>query len=879
MGIGQPLHRSIRRLWWVVTAVVLALVYPTAQSNADPVQRPAFTQQTSPASDLIPGSAPGTPVPPERISSLIVKTADARAVTAPIRQRAARLAAAADAGSVTGVTLGGGGASVLTLAAPISADAAVAMSTALASQPGVEWAEPNWPMHAVEASPVAINDPDYSRQWALWDAPSTIQGGYSIHAPEAWQKTTGSSSIVVAVLDTGITDHPDLDTQIVKQAGVDYGYDMVSDPAISNDGDGRDPDAHDPGDYSSAFGCDRHSSWHGTHVAGIIAAAQNNGVGVSGVAPGVRLEPVRVLGACGGATSDVADGIRWAAGGTVTGVPANLHPAKVINLSLGGATTDGCPSEYQTAIDYARSRGTVVVVAAGNSGVAASGFTPANCRGVITTVATGRTGSLAFYSDFGTRTGDVQIAAPGGDDPTYDTNDDEQILSTLNSGSTVPADPIYGYLQGTSMATPQVSGTVALMLSVRSMTPDQVLAVLRDTATPFPVVGGRQNCTAVACGAGIVDAGAAVAQVAGAAAGTFSAVDPVRVLDSRIPARPLAAGTTRSVTLGGHSGVPLDASAVAVTFTAVGPGSGGYLTVFPTGKTRPGTSNLNFAAGSTTAGSAILPLGTNGQINVFNGSAGQINLVVDVTGYFRPGVATVAGAIRPVPATRILDTRTPAGGAGQLAGTSSRSVQVSGRAGIPSTATAVIATVSETGGRSPGYLSVFKTGASRPATSNVNFGAGATTAGLVVAQLNSTGQFSIYNGSPNGVSVVVDVTGYVIGGTATVVGSYVPVNPVRLLNTGSGATALAPGQTTAVRTAVPVTASGVVTTICAVAPTAAGSLTAFQTGRPAPATSNLNFRAGQTVADLAVTGGSALSVRNGGAGRTPLIVDLAGYFR
>jgi serine protease len=216
-----------------------------------------------------------------------------------------------------------------------------------------------------------------------------------------------------------------------------------------------------------------------------------------------------VLGKCGGTSSDIADAIVWASGGTVRGVPANPNPAKVINLSLGGSGS--CSQTYRRAINSAVNRGTTVVVSAGNSNANASGFQPANCAGVITVAATDRDGNRAFYSNFGAT---VEVSAPGGevrletDPPGTRSTPQNGVLSTLNNGTTTPGSPIYFTYMGTSMAAPHVSGLVALMLSRNpSLTPAQVLAALQSHARPIP-----GTCTG-GCGAGLVDAAATVAAV------------------------------------------------------------------------------------------------------------------------------------------------------------------------------------------------------------------------------------------------------------------------------------------------------------------------------------------------------------------------------
>ncbi|WP_292042262.1 S8 family serine peptidase [Massilia sp. UBA6681] len=350
----------------------------------------------------------------------------------------------------------------------------------MARDPDIEYAEPD----RIMTHMATANDPYYAQQWHYTDA----TGG--LRLPTAWDKSTGLG-VVVAVIDTGYRPHADLSGQFLA------GYDFISSATIGNDGNGRDSDASDPGDWVAAGECyagspASGSSWHGTHVAGTVAAKTNNSLGVAGVAYNAKLVPVRVLGKCGGYTSDIADAITWSSGGTVTGVPANANKAKVLNLSLGGS--GACDATTQTAINGARSRGSVVVVAAGNDNMNVSNASPANCSGVIAVAATGKTGGRASYSNYGTL---VDVAAPGGDG-SY------SVISTLNSGSSTPGSDNYAGYQGTSMATPHVAGVAALMFAAKStLTPDQVESMLKSTARAFPA-------TCSGCGTGIVDATAAV---------------------------------------------------------------------------------------------------------------------------------------------------------------------------------------------------------------------------------------------------------------------------------------------------------------------------------------------------------------------------------
>ena len=371
-----------------------------------------------------------------------------------------------------------GDAHVLRLPEKLPIEQVLQIAKKLANLPEVEYAEPDRIMRHT----LVPNDPLYGQQWHYYES----VGG--INAPAAWDMTTGSSAIVIAILDTGITDHPDL----IARSAPGLGYDFVSDTSMSNDGDGRDSNPRDPGDWCGSWS----SSWHGTHVAGTIGAASNNGIGVAGVNWNSRLLHVRVLGCNGGYNSDIIDGLRWAAGLTVPGVPNNSHPARVLNLSLGGGYP--CTPAWQSAINEVTSQGAVVVVSAGNENSNAANFTPAGCSGVITVAATDRNGSRASYSNYGSA---VEISAPGGDGP-------DGVLSTLNDGTTAPGNPIYAAYQGTSMAAPHVSGVVSLMLSRNpSLTPHNVLTILQSTARPFP---SGSNCNTSLCGSGIVDAAAAV---------------------------------------------------------------------------------------------------------------------------------------------------------------------------------------------------------------------------------------------------------------------------------------------------------------------------------------------------------------------------------
>jgi serine protease len=430
-----------------------------------------------------------------------------------------------------------GGAQVWKLDKNMTAADARSIADQIARDPSVEYAEPDIMMYPM----FTPNDSRYNEQWHYFEATA------GLNLPQAWDRATGQGA-VVAVIDTGYRPHADLVANILP------GYDMITSTSVANDGNGRDSDARDPGDGVAADECGvgrpaRNSSWHGTHVSGTIAAVTNNSIGVAGVAYNAKILPVRVLGKCGGFTSDIADAVVWAAGASVAGVPANTNPADVINMSLGGG--GACGTTMQNAINQATSLGTTVVVAAGNSNQDASNFSPASCNGVVTVAAINRSGGRSYYSNFGAT---VEIAAPGGDTRSGAANG---ILSTLNTGSTSPGADSYNFYQGTSMASPHVAGLAALLYSAKaSITPSEVLSTLTSTARTFPA-------TCSGCGAGIADATAAVNAVLGG--GTV----PTNVLKNGIPVNNLAASRGQEL----HYTMDVPAGASSLQFKING-GSG-----------------------------------------------------------------------------------------------------------------------------------------------------------------------------------------------------------------------------------------------------------------------------------------------------------------
>jgi serine protease len=357
--------------------------------------------------------------------------------------------------------------------APLTRSEAELAMLELARNPAVRSVEPDRTLRHTYTP----NDEKYPDQWAYY------RSRFGTNTAGAWHYSTGTG-VKVAVIDTGITPHSDLDANIIG------GYDFITSATTARDGDGRDANPNDEGDWYNDGECSdptgEDSSWHGSHVAGIVAAATNNWKGTAGVAYGAKVVPVRVLGKCGGSLSDVAEAIVWASGGAVASIPANPNPAKVINLSLGGY--GACSATMQNAINTAVGNGAVVVVAAGNEAANVANYTPARCNNVVAVAALKNTGVLADYSNYGDK---IDVAAPG------------TIVSTINTGTTTQVAEGYASYQGTSMAAPQVAGLAAMILAEGSYTPQQVENLMKYNGT------AALDCAFDAvksCGWGLIDA-------------------------------------------------------------------------------------------------------------------------------------------------------------------------------------------------------------------------------------------------------------------------------------------------------------------------------------------------------------------------------------
>ena len=470
-----------RRTFGLVTAAFTSLAL---------VSFPAVTSQAAPAPD------PAIPVfdAHERASATrtdtIIVTFDrgsgdpAKAATEAVEAAAQGIADA----RITQVTPISAGMVAVTLDTSLTSGEQARLGSAVEDVAGVKAAEPNLTYQLT-----ATGDPTGE---TYWDYQWNLGGRWGIKAPQAWSQSTGVGA-VVGVVDTGITSHPDLTgsgTAIVG-GNVVAGYDFITTAASAQDGDGRDADPTDlvPDDY-----------FHGTHVAGIIGA-RLDGDGIVGTAPSVRIQPLRAMGSGGGSDADIMAAMRWGAGLPVPGTPTNGTPVDVLNLSLGGHAA--CSVAMQDTVTAIVARGVAIVVSAGNSGEAVENSSPANCKGVIRVTATGATGLLADYSNYGTAAMPATIAAPGGSGIPNPANGlTGAIVSTWHEGTAVDGGPAYAGMSGTSMAAPHVSGVAALLKSLKkALTPAQITTVLQRTAAPL-----ASPCTVSTCGTGILDAAAAV---------------------------------------------------------------------------------------------------------------------------------------------------------------------------------------------------------------------------------------------------------------------------------------------------------------------------------------------------------------------------------
>lgn len=496
-------------------AVWRALLAALAVTASHPAGAVAIQKNAAPAGLA---KSPALPVLEEKVPGFMIKPkarGGEKVAAALTAKDAAELSVRANIGLRVHRAMSGG-AHVLRLDKPVPLSAARAIATRMMRGGDIELVEPDRIARPF-AEPL---DPIYvSNQWNL-KAPAGLNVG-GANLPNAWDFTLGSSAAVVAVLDTGILPHVDINWSTVLT-----GYDFIGNfsnfnAPRSTDGNGRDANAEDSGDFvtSQDFCFDpdvpenNRSSWHGTHVSGIIGASWNNGTGIAGIAPQSRILPVRVLGTCGGLFSDIIDGMRWAAGLPVGGLN-NSTPAKILNLSLG-AKSGACGQSLQAAVTDVINVGASIVAATGNDNVIGVPQ-PANCDGVIAVTAHALDGDTTNYANIGVET---TISAPGGGCGEAKSNLGQcteatapAIASTIDSAATTPssgAASSYGLYAGTSMAAPHVAGVAALMLAQdATLVPAQIKSYLQAAARDFP--NGSACVTRAAyqgkCGAGLLDA-------------------------------------------------------------------------------------------------------------------------------------------------------------------------------------------------------------------------------------------------------------------------------------------------------------------------------------------------------------------------------------
>ncbi|MDQ1055004.1 hypothetical protein QE394_002932 [Arthrobacter sp. SORGH_AS 212] len=932
----RPFAAAALTLVTVLAGAALTALPAQATEPPQPAQQPAAAEL--PLRD--PSSRAASTQAPTDQFIVGLKSRGNIASEAAVTSQAARSAAGRVGTAAQYVRATATGAQVVKTGKSLQGADADTFLAALRSSPDVAYAEPDTIVRATAANP---NDPGFDLQWGLWDERAGIR------ALGAWDNNRGEGA-VVAVVDSGITYHPDLAPNVLA------GYDMLSNPEWARDGDGRDANPQDQGDWAGDGQCEAgspasRSSWHGTHVAGIVAAVGNNNDGITGAAPAAKILPIRAIGSCGGYISDVADSIVWAAGGSVASVPANPNRANVVNLSLGGVSA--CSVTEQNAINFAHNAGTAVVVAAGNTGRPAAEISPANCQNVITVAAAGADGSRAPYSNYGAA---VDVTAPGGD---MDADYRYGILSTSNYGSTVPEDEAYEFLQGTSMAAPHVSAIAAMLMSEvgSTYTPDMVKARIKATARPLPVACPQ------GCGAGLADAAKALALtaadlpahtvipaavtfsdkdgtaadtltvpesqgveyvrydgtvlpagphagsgtvsvfarslpgytlMAGATAqwtykytsttapvaGSLITVTPFRALDTRTSSI-VARDSTVSFQVAGRGGIPAKVSAVVFNLTVAEARSFGFVTAYASGTTRPDASNVNFDKGQIVANSVTVPVGADGKVTLFNRSAGATHLIADISGYYRDGIPTAAGAFKSIDPKRFLDTRSTTA----VAPDTARAFQVAGANGLPPTVSAVVLNLTVAEAKSNGFITAYPSGVNRPDASNINFAAGQIIPNSVTVPVGPDGKVMLYNRSNGATHLIADVAGYYLSGTPTAGGTFQPLAaPTRFLDTRSGYPLL-PDTATSFQAArehgVPEGAPAIVLNLTVAQAASNGFATAYPMAAARPDISSVNFDKGQIVANSVTTpigefGRVALFNRS--AGSTHLIADVSGYF-
>lgn len=697
----------------------------------------------------------------------------------------------------------------------------------------------------------APNDPGYSNG-SQWNLPA-------IGAPGAWAVTTGNN-IVVADIDSGV-DYTNADLSPNLLPGFDETTGKTMGPVGST--------AQETGNLDS--------DGHGTAVAGIIAAATNNSTGLASLGWNTKVLPVKIDLS---QSAEVEAGIKWAAD----------NGAKVINLSFGSPCND---SSVLQGIQYAQSKGALMVAAAGNAAIysaldTANGINdapiyPAADSGVLAVGATGQDGFRAPYSETGNY---VSIVAPSGNG---NGADNIPVLAATSGGCTnSPTNVCLTSDAGTSFAAPQVAATAALILSVNpSLTASQVSQLITGSATDLGPSGND-----IEYGAGMLNAAAALADTPPSTSGygTFVSVPPARILDTRfgtggVPTAPLGPGQTISLKVTGAGGVPASGvTAVVMNTTVTNATQGSFLTVWPTGQNRPNASNINFLSTQTVPNLVTVKVGSGGDVSFYN-AAGSTDVLADVSGYYVDGTGSPGSTFVPVAPTRILDTRS---NGGPVAGGTSRDLDVVAASGglVPSNATGIVANVTITTPTANSYLTAYPSGTPVPNASNLNFVANQTVPNLVSVELGS-GHVSFFNAAGN-VQVIVDLQGYFTAAGDTSGSRYFPLVNHRILDDRFDIGGFYGPITQSQSIPVAVVGQGgvldgaasVVMNATVTAPTQLSYLTVYPDGTSVPYASNLNFNAGQTIANLvtAKIGSDGDDGFYNANGSVYAIADVVGYY-
>ena len=503
---GQPTNQ-IMNLKTRLSATLLTL----ATGLAFAASLPAVAEASATSASSSDPTTPRLVVKYREFAPVEAKVVAGAAVTSTSRERAIAARAHYPLRRVKTVS---DGTVVYDLGREVSMPEARAAAARIAADPTVEFAAPDV---RVRLAAAGVSNDNYSfLQWPLFPRTSGSGGAAAAGGANfvgAWATTRGAN-VVVGVIDSGGVASPDLEGQTVP------GYDFVSansttDFSTAGDGDGRDSDPTDPGNFCAGSGTTPtiYSNWHGLKVASLIVSLADNTYGIAGAAPLAKVMHLRATGRCGGFLTDVADALKWSVGVHIDGIPDNSAPVQVVNLSISSAPGTVCQPYMQAAVDAAIRRNVPVVVAAGNEGVNDVGA-PANCVGVVAVGGHTRSGDLDVSSNYSPL---VTLTAPSGGRCKSQGADclSGDIIAAGNTGLTTALRPTeVATFFGTSAAAPHVSAAIALIRSLDlTLTPTQITAILKATAKPH---AADSYCAANfgSCGAGMLDASAAVTAAA-----------------------------------------------------------------------------------------------------------------------------------------------------------------------------------------------------------------------------------------------------------------------------------------------------------------------------------------------------------------------------